>query len=76
MCVAFNVYAKFLKAHSIIQLTAIINRLRAVGPHVWAFCEINIARMKARLRLVVLQNVEGTIQIQFSLTLFKHVDAR
>jgi len=53
---------------------AIVNRLWAVWPHVRTFSEIDVAWMQGDSRLMRLQRLECTQQVQLPLTLFKHVD--
>ena len=55
--------------------TTIVDWLRAVGPHVWTLCEINVARMQAGLRLVILENMICSVEVQLALSLLEHVDA-
>ena len=54
--------------------TTIVDWLRAVGPHVGTLSEINIARMQAGLRLVILENMICSVEVQLALSLLEHVD--
>ena len=53
---------------------AVVQRLRAVRPHVRTLAQVDVAGMQSGLRLVVFEDVVGAHEVELALTLFEHVD--